>query len=68
MEKQGINFEVTLTPKEVCDMFHICRVTLHRWEKNNPDFPKPFRINTRVLRYRKSEIEDYKRKSAICTN
>ena len=23
MEKQGINFEVTLTPKEVCDMFQV---------------------------------------------
>ena len=31
MEKQGINFEVTLTPKEVCDMFQVSRSTLYRW-------------------------------------
>lgn len=65
MIKQGINFEVTLTPKEVCEMFHVCRTTLYRWEKTNQDFPKPFRVNTKVIRYRKDEIEEYKKKSAV---
>ena len=56
MIKQGINFEVTLTPKEVCEMFHVCRTTLDRWEKTNPHFPDPFRVKTKVIRYRKDEI------------
>ena len=66
MEKQGINFEVTLTPKEVCDMFQVSRSTLYRWEKYNPDFPEPLRINTKVLRYRKIDIEEFKKKVGFC--
>lgn len=60
MIKQDINFEPMYTPSEVCAMFGICRVTLWRWEKSRPDFPKPIKINCRVTRYLKSDIEAFK--------
>jgi len=50
----------------VCDMFQVSRSTLYRWEKYNPDFPKPLRINTKVLRYRKIDIEEFKKKVGFC--
>lgn len=55
MIKQGINFEPTLTPKETCAYLKISRRTLSTWVKK--DLLKPIRINARVLRFRKADLE-----------
>lgn len=57
----GIDFEPMYTTKDVCKIFQISRLTLWRWRKERAGFPKPVKINERVLRYRKADIEAFKK-------
>ncbi len=61
MKVQGIDFEPMYTPKDVCKIFQISRNTLYLWGKERTGFPAPVRINERVLRYRKADIEAFKK-------
>ena len=44
-----------MTQSEVTEFFGMCTRTIRRWCEGNPEFPKPLRINRRVLFWRKSE-------------
>ena len=43
-------------PRATADFLQISTVTLWRWEKNNPEFPKSIRISKRVSVYDAQEI------------
>lgn len=44
-----------LKPRQVLSIFGICRHTLQRWELRG--LLVPLRINSRLLRYRRSQVE-----------
>ena len=52
MEKKLMNTD------EMVEIFLITKRTLQEWVKNNPDFPKPFKIGRRLL-WTRSEVEAY---------
>ena len=46
-------------PRATADFLQISTVTLWRWEKNNPEFPKSIRISKRVSVYDAQEIRQW---------
>ncbi|EPT5163039.1 helix-turn-helix transcriptional regulator [Escherichia coli] len=46
-------------PRVTADFLQISTVTLWRWEKNNPEFPKSIRISKRVSVYDAQEIRQW---------
>lgn len=54
---------VLLTINEVAQMFSVSRVTIWRWNKEVPDFPKAIKIGGST-RWRKSDLEKYIAKRA----
>ena len=48
-----------LTQQEVCRLIGISRSTLHRWVREDPDFPQPQRYGTSTVRWRSDEIATY---------
>jgi predicted DNA-binding transcriptional regulator AlpA len=44
--------------KDLAKFIKVNRCTINRWKKNNPDFPRPFRVGRKLL-WKKSEIEEY---------
>ena len=46
-------------PRATADFFFFFTVTLWRWEKNNPEFPKSIRISKRVSVYDAQEIRQW---------
>lgn len=45
--------------EEVCKMLGICRTTLWKLQRDNPNFPKPLQITSRKKAYRRSDIERF---------
>ncbi|SHK42089.1 transcriptional regulator, AlpA family [Shimia gijangensis] len=48
-----------LNAKHVASLLSIDQSTLWGWIKNDPTFPKPFRLGPRSNRWRLSEIEKW---------
>ena len=46
-------------PRATADFLQVSTVTLWRWEKNNPEFPKSIRISKRVSVYDAQEIRQW---------
>ena len=46
-------------PRATAEFLQISTVTLWRWEKNNPEFPKSTRISKRVSVYDGQEIRQW---------
>lgn len=55
------NYPITghARPRATADFLQISTVTLWRWEKNNPEFPKSIRISKRVSVYDAQEIRQW---------
>ncbi|MGB3043123.1 MAG: AlpA family phage regulatory protein [Xanthobacteraceae bacterium] len=48
-----------LGTNEVAAIFGVHPITIFRWMKDNPNFPKPGRISANRLGWRRSAIEKY---------
>jgi predicted DNA-binding transcriptional regulator AlpA len=46
------------TMKELVEFLKVDRRTITRWIKNKPDFPKPFKIDRKLL-WKRAEVEAY---------
>ena len=53
-----------LTQEEVANRLRVSRSTIHRM-RQNPAFPKPFKITSRILRYHAAEIDDFLQRNRI---
>lgn len=49
--------EFLLSDKHVANRLNVHRGTIWHWLKNDPTFPKPFKLSERCTRWRLSEIE-----------
>jgi predicted DNA-binding transcriptional regulator AlpA len=47
---------VLMTRKEVANLMQVDIATIMNWHKSNYAFPKPIRINERMVLYKKDEV------------
>ena len=50
---------LVLTTKQVCERFKISRMTLYRWRKEYPDFPKPIWGDRGYLKFDAQQVADW---------
>jgi predicted DNA-binding transcriptional regulator AlpA len=46
-----------LTDKQVADRFGVNRVTVWRWRKTDPTFPRPVQLSPGCVRFKLAELE-----------
>ncbi len=56
--KRSAMIETLLTMKELSELLKVDRMTITRWVRVKPDFPKPIKIERKNL-WKRSEIEAY---------
>jgi predicted DNA-binding transcriptional regulator AlpA len=49
--------DALMTEAEVCAYLQIDRVTLYRWRRDNPKFPKAIKLGGRLIRWKRAKIE-----------
>lgn len=48
-----------MSVSEVCNLLNVCRTTLWKLSKTNPNFPNPIQITAKRKAYRKADIERF---------
>ena len=64
-KKQTVASEI-YRPADTCAHMSICRTTLWRLERTDPDFPKKIRFSPRCVGWRKCDLDAYLAKKAGC--
>ncbi|MFI9755810.1 helix-turn-helix transcriptional regulator [Streptomyces collinus] len=62
MNRARLGRECWLTAKEAADRLRVKRKTLYNWASTwdvEHRGPKPYRMGSRALRYRESEVDEY---------
>jgi len=44
---------------EIAEMFSVSKATIWNWTNDNPDFPKPAKLTSKVTVWKLSELERY---------
>ena len=57
-----------LTDRQLAERFQVSRVSIWRWTKFKPEFPKPITISAGCVRWRLADIEAFEAKLAAQAN
>ena len=60
---EGI-METYLNDTQIAAIFSVHRMTIWRWVKSDPAFPKPIRLSSRCTRWKKSDVDAWEAKKA----
>ncbi|GGB31145.1 helix-turn-helix transcriptional regulator [Allosediminivita pacifica] len=61
---ESIMNDIFLSDVQIAAVYSVHRMTVWRWLKSDPTFPKPFRLSGRCTRWKKSEIEAWEASKA----
>jgi prophage regulatory protein len=56
--------DVYLTDKQIAGRFGLHHLTIRRWVRENPSFPKPIKLSAGCARWKLSEIEAWEKAQA----
>ncbi len=59
MKAQKETLEQLLRVTEVAEKFSVSKASIWNWAKNNPHFPKPAKLTSKVTVWKLSELNDY---------
>jgi prophage regulatory protein len=59
---ESIMPETYVSDIQIAALYGVHRMTIWRWNKSDPTFPKPFRLSGRCTRWKKSEIDAWESK------
>ncbi len=56
--------DVYLSDRQVAARFNLHHLTIRRWVRENPNFPKPIKLSAGCARWKLSEIETWEKAQA----